>query len=77
MHPIISRTTTERIVRATLAALLINGFAIAFLWDGYVGYSRKNVEALVQSLGLDPKQPPVIDEKLTAMAGDQLTRELT
>ncbi len=76
MHPIISRTTTERIVRATLAALLINGFAIAFLWDGYVGYARKNMDQLVRSLGLDPDPWPVIDYKLTAAAGDQLAREL-
>lgn len=76
MHPIISRTTTERIVRATLAALLINGFAIAFLWDGYVGYARKNVEQLVVSLGLDLHPLPVIDKNFTAMAGDQLAREL-
>lgn len=77
MHPIVSRTTTERIVRATLAALLINGFAIAFLWDGYVGYARKNVEKLVQSLGLDPRPLLMIDQELTAIAGDELTRELT
>ncbi len=76
MNPIISRTTTERIVRATLAALLINGFAIAFLWDGHVGYARNNVEELVRSLGLDLQSRPVIDKKLTAMAGDQFTREL-
>ena len=39
MQPISSGTTTERIARSTLLVVLVNGFAVAFLWDGYVGYA--------------------------------------
>lgn len=83
--PVCSGTTTERLLRAALLAVVINGFAAAFLWDGYFGYARQNVESLVKSLGL-PVQPrragglagdplPAIDPKLTKELGRSLVAQ--
>ena len=73
MQPIRSGTTTERIVRATLLMVLLNGFAVAFLWDGYVRYARQNAEELVQSLGLAAEAIPNIDPALTEDEAERLT----
>ncbi len=77
--PVRSGTTTERLLRAALLAVVINGFAVAFLWDGYFGYARQNVESLVKSLGLSARQAgfasdplPAIDPKLTRELGRSL-----
>ena len=70
--PVRSGTTTERLLRAGLLAVVINGFAVAFLWDGYFGYARQNVESLVNSLGLSIDPLPAIDPKLTAELGRSL-----
>ena len=70
--PVRSGTTTERLLRAGLLAVVINGFAVAFLWDGYFGYARQNVESLVKSLGLSIDPLPAIDPKLTAELGRSL-----
>lgn len=73
MEPIISGTTTERIVRATLAAVFVNGFAFSFLWDGYVGYSRENGRQLLRSLGLDAHRTLDVDPELTVAKARRLT----
>lgn len=65
MSAIQSGSTIERITRSALMLVLINGFAIAYLWDGYVGYPRKNAIALAKSLGLEADPEPVINPKLT------------
>jgi len=72
MEPIISGTTTERIVRATLVTAMLCGAAIWFLWDGYVSYARENVQQLLQTLGLDADQELSVDPGLT----DARAREL-
>ncbi len=76
MQPISSGTTTERIARATLLVVLINGFAILFLWDGYVGYARDNARQLAQSLGLALDAPPAINPKLTAGEAQRLMQQV-
>ncbi len=77
--PIRSGTTTERLLRAALLAVVVNGFAVAFLWDGYFGYAQHNVESLVKSLGFSARQAgfasnlrQAIDPKLTRELGRSL-----
>ena len=77
MQPIRSGTTTERIVRTTLLVVLTNGFAIAFLWDGYVGYARENAEQLVGSLGLKPDPFPAITPELTSVEARRFVQEVS
>lgn len=76
MKAIHSRTTSERIVRTTLIVLVVSGFAVAFLHDGYVGYARTNARDLARTLGADPDPLPVIDwdltENSTRKTADQL-----
>ena len=67
-----SGTTTERLLRAAFLAVVISGFAAAFLWDGFFGYPRENAESLVKSLGLSATTLPAIDSKLTAENGREL-----
>ncbi len=76
MEAISSGTTVGRIVRAGLLLVLLNGFAIAFLWDGYVGYTRHNARELASSLGLPSDPLPVIDPELTAARARGLVEEL-
>lgn len=75
MQPIISGTTTERIVRTLGLVILVTAFAIAYLWDGYVGYARENAEKLADSLGLALDEPPATDPKLTATSARRLVEE--
>ncbi|MGB2986743.1 MAG: hypothetical protein WBE26_12775 [Phycisphaerae bacterium] len=76
MLPIFSGTTRERIVRTSLMMILINGFAIAFLWDGYVGYARRNAQQLIHSLGLRIDPLPAIHPKLTAGEAQRLMQSI-
>lgn len=76
--PVRSGTTMERWLRAALLAVVINGFAAAFLWDGYFGYARENVESLVKSLGLSVEPLPAFNPNLTAeLARESLDRQAT
>ncbi|UCC31192.1 MAG: hypothetical protein JSU86_02730 [Phycisphaerales bacterium] len=77
MQPIRSGTTTERIVRTTLLVLLTNGFGIAFLWDGYVGYARDNAEQLVGSLGLEPDPFPAITPEVTSAEAHRVIQDVS
>jgi hypothetical protein len=64
MQPIISGTTTERIIRTALVTLLFGGYSAWSLWDGYVGYPQANVEtALRDKIGVtDATLPPIRDD---------------
>ncbi len=74
MQPIVSGTTTERIVRTSLLTLMVCGFSALSFKDGYYSYPRENVESVIKSLGLDlPDPPPPINPELT----DQSARALT
>ncbi len=72
MQAIHSRTTTERVIRAVLLVVMVNGLSVAFLWDGYVGYARDNVDVLVKSLGLSSQPAPSIDPEITEERGREL-----
>lgn len=76
MQPIHSGTTTERLVRSSMLTALICGFAIAFLWDGYVGYPRDNARQLMHSLGLSTDAAPVINQELTELLADRVLRDV-
>ena len=52
MQTIVSGTSLERIVRTVLLMVLIDGFAVAYLWDGYFGYAKENERELSRLLGL-------------------------
>jgi hypothetical protein len=56
--------------------ILINGFALAFLWDGYVGYAQKNARQLVRSLGLNEAVQPIVNPRLTADEARGLTQRI-
>ncbi|HWL92561.1 MAG TPA: hypothetical protein VNT79_03420 [Phycisphaerae bacterium] len=49
---IVSGPTTERIVRNGLFFLMIAGFGVAFLYDGYRGYPAKNFDEHIASLDI-------------------------
>ena len=76
MQPIHSGTTGGRIARAALLVILTNGFAVAYLWDGYVGYARDNVRIVVKSLGLPTDPLPTVDPGLTEAKGPELAGEM-
>lgn len=64
-----SATTTERWVRALCVLALTAGFSAAFLYDGHLGYARKNARALAQLLGLPPDRLPEVRWGLSARMG--------
>lgn len=68
MTPIVSGTTTERIVRTAIATLIFSGYSCWLLWDGYVSYPQQNIRsAFTNKIGVEPPDPlPVSDPKLTA-----------
>lgn len=76
MTPINSSTSTERILRSLLLCVLVDTFAIWFLYDGYIGYPRKNAEELAKLLGLPAAQAPGISQELAAQRGRALAESL-
>lgn len=74
MQSIVSGPSTERVVRTLLLMLLIDGFTVAYLWDGYVGYARQNANELVRLLGLPSGASPPINSTLTASEGQRLAQ---
>ena len=72
MRSIESGTTTERIVRAAFLTVLLSLFAVAFLWDGYLGDPAETARQLARSLGTAEKPAPRIIPKLTESEGRRL-----
>lgn len=72
MLPITSGTSTERIVRTLLLSLMVDIFAVYFLYDGYVGYPRANARQLVKLLGVPASEPPASNQTLSAERGRKL-----
>jgi hypothetical protein len=66
MMVIQSGSSTARIVRSGLLALLVIGFAALFLWDGYIGYPQANAFEALRLLGLDAKNAPVVRKEITS-----------
>lgn len=79
MTPIVSGTTTERIVRTAFAAVLFSGYSAWLLWDGYVSYPKQNIHsALINKIGVEPPDPlPVSDSKITADYFETLPKNAT
>lgn len=72
MNAISSGTSNERIIRSILFSLLVDFFAVYFLYDGYVGYPRKNVLQLASLLGLPASQAPAANQSLSEARGQEL-----
>lgn len=56
--------STERKLRSAAAALLFAAFAAYFLYDGFVGYPRKNLAALHDTLNPRPASPPPMSKSV-------------
>jgi hypothetical protein len=76
MEPIVSGTTTERLIRAGLLAVLVSAFAIMYLWDGYGGYARDNVHSLAETLGVNPDPLPPVNPELTESQALSIARKI-
>jgi len=74
MQTITSGTSLERVIRTLLLMVLIAGFAAAYLWDGYVGYARRNAEELVTLLGETPAVLPLANPLLTTAEGRRMSQ---
>lgn len=72
MNTISSGTSNERIIRSVLFSLLVDFFAVYFLYDGYVGYPRKNALQLANLLGLPAAEAPQPNPSLTDAKGSEL-----
>lgn len=70
MQPIVSGTTTERIVRTSIMTVVIVVMCVLFLKDGYVSWPQKNLEKAIESLDPVPTREawPTIDETITRSA---------
>jgi len=67
MEPIVSGTTTERIVRTALLALLFSVFSGMFFHDGLIAYPRENMEVVVKALGVAVPDPsPALSKTIDA-----------
>jgi hypothetical protein len=75
MQVIISGTSTERAVRTILLMALVDCFTVAYLWDGYVGYARKNANEFVRLLGLPTEAAPPMHAQLTTAEGRRLAQQ--
>lgn len=73
MTAIHSGSSRQRIVRVSLISLMVIGFAVAYLWDGFRGYPERNRQELIKLLNLDQAAASqlVIDPNLTASEADR------
>jgi len=76
MEPIVSGTTTERIIRTSLVFLVLAGFALYYFRDGYYGYPNANLREFLASLGIADHPAPPIDPTLTMQRAGELAGEL-
>ncbi len=76
MNAITSRTSTERIVRSLLLSLLVDVFAIYFLYDGYVGYPQKNAVQFASLFGKSGGEAPAPNPQVTADRGRRLVASM-
>jgi hypothetical protein len=72
MTPITSITSIERIARSLLLSLLVDVFAVMYLYDGFVGYQQKNAVQLATLLGLPAAAAPAPNPELSAERGRKL-----
>ena len=76
MTPIHSRTSTERIVRSLLLSLLVDVFAVMYLYDGFVGYPQKNAVQFTMLLGRSAADSFAPNSQLTAERGRRFAETL-
>jgi hypothetical protein len=67
MPTITSGPSYERLLRAGALMLLVDVFTFLFLWDGFIGYARKNAAELAGLLGSEQVLTP--DSRRTAAWG--------
>ncbi|MFQ5490558.1 MAG: hypothetical protein ACE5GE_07535 [Phycisphaerae bacterium] len=72
MEPIVSGTTTERLVRTAILTLLFAGYSAWSFVDGYYTYPKKNVLQLMQNLSPVPESPPPVNRAVTQKAVESL-----
>ena len=75
MPTITSGTTTERIVRNALVMLLVDGFTVAYVWDGYVGYARQNAAELARVVGMGTASSLASNPRMTTAEGRRIAAE--
>lgn len=75
MNPIVSPTTTERIVRTLVITGMVGVFSIWFLYDGFVNWPQSNLEKAVQSLQPAPETLPEINASVTVDLAESLEAE--
>lgn len=76
MREIHSGSSTKRVVRTALAVLIVNVFAVFFLWDGFIRYPVANAAQLAKTLGLPLPVPPPIHPELTADQAQEFVKTL-
>lgn len=66
MQPIVSGTTTERIVRTSIVTVMFLGFSAYSFYDGYVGYPKQNLTERLRTdfAAAAPQTLPPISEKV-------------
>ena len=71
MEPIKTVSTLERIIRNSIMTVMVVVFAAYFLYDGYVGYPRRNLEQARQILPDEEQDKAYINQQVTsASLGD-------
>lgn len=76
MTPINSRSSTERIVRSLLLSLMVDVFAVYFLYDGYVGYPQKNAVQFANLFGQSAAHAPSPSPQVTADRGRRMAQSM-
>lgn len=51
MSSISTGPSTSRVLRAAILVFFTGGFAVAFLYDGYVGYAKENLRQFLKAVG--------------------------
>ena len=64
MEPIKTASTLERIIRNGILTVMVAGFGIAFLMDGYGGYALKNLENAKIELPIEYRDQARISSKV-------------
>ncbi len=65
MQPIKTVSTRERIVRNAIVTAMVAGFSAWSIYDGYVGYPRKNLEIARQDLPAEVQDQATINPLVT------------
>ncbi len=76
MTPITSGTTMERIVRTLLVSVLVDVFAVWYLWDGFIGYERQNAREFTRLMGMPADASPDVHHDLSSVTGRRWVDEL-